>query len=494
VLGSLGLDRHGLWWAGTVRAAPIALAAAVTASVAAWLASPVGPVGLGRSIEITPGLHFDAPVVLGGTALVMVITLLAGFRGALIAVRHRPARPRRHSLGARLPLVGRCGLGLVRGRDRPAVWGAVGAGAAALAMVIGAVSLAASRQALLNHPARYGQNWDVQAGNFGNADEVNQGESALAHTDPTLAHNATRYTSTKVNGRPSFVFAFSRAAGPIGPTIAEGRAPTRPDEAALGQATMNGIGVGIGDSVTIAQPADAKATSQFRVVGQVVVNDGIDASQPLTDGVLVTSSAMDRIDRVSTAESLLLATPRGSTDAALVDRLRPTFGEMVGRQRPPDDVANLSRVSALPSVLAILVAVLATVSLVNALVTVTSRHRHDLGVYRALGFTPRQVVAACTTIGLAVGATAVLIGLPLGASIAIWGWRAVEDWVGEPSRTGSACNQQAWSHSPGSSSPSQAYSSRRPPSPSSRPRSRHGKPRFRAAHRVIQNNPPRAPS
>jgi ABC-type antimicrobial peptide transport system permease subunit len=144
----------------------------------------------------------------------------------------------------------------------------------------------------------------------------------------------------------------------------------------------------------------------------------------------VSSAAFDRIDRVSTAGSLLVATPRGTTDAAVVKRLRPAFGEMVNRQRPPDDVANLSRVSALPSVLAILVAVLATVSLVNALVTVTSRHHHDLGVYRALGFTSRQVVGACTTIGLAVGATAVLIGLPLGSSIAIWGWRAVEDWVG----------------------------------------------------------------
>ena len=68
----------------------------VLAIPAAYALSVFTPVGLARRAEISPGFSFDAPVLLGGAAL---LTLLLTARAALAAQRWpgRTLTPRRRA-------------------------------------------------------------------------------------------------------------------------------------------------------------------------------------------------------------------------------------------------------------------------------------------------------------------------------------------------------------------------------------------------------------
>ena len=63
------------------------------------------------------------------------------------------------------------------------------------------------------------------------------------------------------------------------------------------------------------------------------------------------------------------------------------------------------------------------------------RNRAELAVFKALGFTPRQVSAAVAWEACALALVALLIGVPAGLALATWGWRAIADRLGLESPT-----------------------------------------------------------
>jgi putative ABC transport system permease protein len=60
------------------------------------------------------------------------------------------------------------------------------------------------------------------------------------------------------------------------------------------------------------------------------------------------------------------------------------------------------------------VAVLAGLGVLNALLMLTRERVHDLGVFKAVGMTPRQVIAMVTCWAVAPAAAAAVIALPAG--------------------------------------------------------------------------------
>jgi predicted lysophospholipase L1 biosynthesis ABC-type transport system permease subunit len=103
----------------------------------------------------------------------------------------------------------------------------------------------------------------------------------------------------------------------------------------------------------------------------------------------------------------------------------------VVRPLPPSQVENLERVGALPALLAGLVAVLGTATIVHATATTVRRRRRDLAMLTGMGFVRRQVSATLAWQATAVAVVALAVGVPVGVAAGRWAWRLTADalWV-----------------------------------------------------------------
>ena len=429
---ALGMTGRDVLAAVVLKSLPVAVGAGFISAVLAVLASPVGPVGLARRIEIAPGVQVDAAVVIGGAAAVILVTILASLAAAALQLRRTDrdaARPfvRR---AVRLPVSARAGLSFLRRHDRNALPGAVIGTAIAVVLILVATATAASHRALLAHPARFGQTWQATAGNFGSEEEVTAGEQSLAKVSGIAAYGQTRSTrAASIDGRPVFVFAFVRQGVGVGPTIVEGRAPVD-GEVALGTRTLGGHHLRLGDRVTLGELGGGSSVGPLTIVGRVLVNDGLETVQRSDDGALVSNDTFNMIDAPSMGESFLIRAAPGVSTDALIARLTAGFGKSVRPAAIPEDIANLDRVAAAPTLLAALVGVLAAVAMINTLLTVIVRRRRDIGVLRAIGFSRIQVVGSTAAMAAALMFPAVVLGLLFGVISTRLGWSLVQSRLG----------------------------------------------------------------
>ncbi len=429
---ALGMTRRDVLAAVVLKSLPVAVGAGLVSAALAVLASPVGPVGLARRIEIAPGVQVDAAVVIGGAAAVILLTILASLAAAALQLRRTDrdaARPFvRRAL--RLPVSARAGLSFLRRHDRSALPGAVIGTAIAVALIIGATATAASHTALLAHPVRFGQTWQATAGDFGSDEERTAGEQSLAKVSGIAEYGQTRSTrAASIDGRPVFVFAFVRQGVGIGPTIVEGRAPVK-GEVALGTRTLADHHLRLGDRVTLGESGGGSSVGPLTIVGRVLVNDGLETVQRSDDGALVSNDTFNMIDAPSIGQSFLIRAAPGVSTSELLSRLTAGFGKSVRPAGIPEDIANLDRVAAAPTLLAALVAVLAAAAMINTLLTVIARRRRDIGVLRALGFSRMQVVGSTAAMASALMFPAIVLGLLFGVIATRLGWSAVETRIG----------------------------------------------------------------
>ena len=88
------------------------------------------------------------------------------------------------------------------------------------------------------------------------------------------------------------------------------------------------------------------------------------------------------------------------------------------------------RVDTLPWLLAALLAVLATVTLVHTLTASVRRRNHDLAILKALGFKPGQLAASVMWQTWTLALIGIAVGVPLGAVIGRATWTAVAENIG----------------------------------------------------------------
>ena len=94
---------------------------------------------------------------------------------------------------------------------------------------------------------------------------------------------------------------------------------------------------------------------------------------------------------------------------------------VMGPQRPGEIVAY-GRVRSTAVALIALLAVMAAGALTHSLVTSVRRRRHDVAVLKTLGFSGRQLGSTARWQALALTATALTIGVPLGLIGGRWAW------------------------------------------------------------------------
>ena len=231
-----------------------------------------------------------------------------------------------------------------------------------------------------------------------------------------------------LNGHQTSGWSLTSLRGAIEPTVVAGRPPDGPEDVALGATTLQTLGKHIGDSIEGTGPHGKR---QYRIVGEVLF-PSLGQIQPLADGALFTGPGFAPLFDANNYSRYLIGrfTPHADREAvqhwiATNPNLSPTTVPSV-----PVEIERIHQVDWLPTTLAILFAVLASIAVGYALVTSVHRRRRELAVFKTLGFKRRQVRATISWQAMVVAIVGLLVGLPAGLITGRVIWRRIADNLG----------------------------------------------------------------
>lgn len=461
ILGTLGMTRSQRLQVGLIRAAAVSAVAAAVGLAGAYAASGLFPVGPSRQAEPAPGLVLDFTVLAPGAlvvALVLPVLVVFAIRKPLGAsARARPVgRPSARRLmesltqaGIRPTIVTGVGMALSPGRGRnavPARTSLLSLGIA-LSAVAAATTFGASLDHLLRTPSQYGWAWDAYVDLSGLREELP--EQFEATTSALMTRSDIPEISTGVvgritlDGRPTPAVGVTVVRGDLGPTIVAGRAPTAPNEVALGTRTLKRLGLAVGDTVSATSAQIGSPGRDLRVVGRAVfagfaTYTGSDKTE-LGEGALVVTPTLRELSADFGKDFTLLGfapagpRPSGADLAELVGLDHEGLPIPIESEpNRPTDIVNLDRVRTTPAILAGLLRVLAAGTIGHALVVSVRRRRRDLALLKTLGFVRSQVRATVAWQATTMALVALIVGLPLGLAAGRWAWSLLGRSLGIP--------------------------------------------------------------
>lgn len=431
-LMALGLRRREVVQAAVLRGITLGGVAAALAIALAIAASPRAPLGLARLAEVDTGTHADLAVVgLGALAIVTVAAVASGWATAsALALRPQTGTPRGRRLRARGPVIATA-AGLARpGAEPGGTRGLVVLGAVLTATACVAVpAVAFGLDGVVDRPARAGGVWDA----FAHVDDPAKGDALgrALRAVPEVA-SASPGGWIPLSSGDQFVFATVYDPGHgIEPAVTRGRAPVAASEVALGEAAMERLGVGLGDTLELTTAEGERPTTyKLEVVGEVIVSSTLFQSHEPDDGIVLSFSFIessigevgwpylvtfeDGVDPEEGLDAIFAGVPDRLLDFAFARNARA-------------DLLAMRSVSTLASWLSALLAGLLVLSVGHLLLVGARAQRGQLAVLRTLGMTAGQI----HRVGAAQGALLALVvlgpGLALGAPAGSFGWRAIAD-------------------------------------------------------------------
>jgi ABC-type antimicrobial peptide transport system permease subunit len=463
VLRALGMTRGSLAMLALARLAAVTVAGALIAVGVAIAASPLMPIGPARLAEPAPGIEVNLAVLGAGLLAIAVLPLAvlvpeawraAGrARGPLgVAEPAEPARPSRlgSALGRAGSVPGSLGVRMAfepgRGRTAVPVRSALVGTVVAVAAVVAAAVFGASLIALVSTPHQYGQNWtqELDLQGFG-ASAAFFGAKILSSDPAVTGYAGGNFGNGIIDGRIVPVIGVDPLHGGGYLTLLAGRAPSAPDEIALGAQTLHalhrqlGQTVQIGGSLTGPSPGSATLRT-MRIVGVAVFpsfGEYLLSSTDLGTGVAVPASLLSVPSRPigctghAVCYSFFLLRYRPGTDltaaaarltAAVTKAGCPIGMCIVTSDQRPGDIEDYAGIRDTPLVLGAVLVLLAVGTLAHVLVTGVRRRRRDLAVLKTLGLVRSQVLHVVAWQASALAGAALLVGLPLGILAGRWAW------------------------------------------------------------------------
>ncbi len=438
---ALGITTTGQATGKWLALAPVAVIGAAGVPAVAWSLSGLFPTGLARRAEPQPGLRFDVGAVGVGAATTLAVTLILTAALAWLGSRRRIQPSHGTAPSPRLFARPAVSLGASfavdpggTGRSRAGSLATVAAIALGVAAVLAVTTLDWSRGHLTSTPRLYGAAAELvneSNGMFGVDETVERTvatpgveavSTQLMINDDTMPATGTRMAEVAPE-------AFETTLGGARPPMSDGRYPEGPDEVALGRATAEDLGVGIGDDVSIAA-LDGSNTVTLHVTGTVVTWGDDDA----THGFIVTVPTLHSLICPGAAPddcNLTADVFADVTDDAAGETARATLLDR-GFQRvfPPGSVDRLGEIGAIPAYLAGFLCILAAAAMLHQLTITLRRRRQDLAVARALGLTARRAASALTWQAMVTGIAGVTLGAMVGAIGGPLVWRITAESVG----------------------------------------------------------------
>jgi putative ABC transport system permease protein len=191
--------------------------------------------------------------------------------------------------------------------------------------------------------------------------------------------------------------------------IISGRWLTGPGEAVVPTGFLHLTGKAVGDTITV-----TFAGRQFplRIVGQVFSSQNHGASM-VTD--------WQTLDRVNPGQALpdqydvglRPGTSAAAYSQALGSRLGPAYTVALRTRKAEAVVIMISLIGTLT----LLLSIVAALGVLNTVVLNTRERVHDLGVFKAVGMTPRQTIAMAVCWVAGIGLAAGVIAVPAGVAV-----------------------------------------------------------------------------
>ncbi len=237
-------------------------------------------------------------------------------------------------------------------------------------------------------------------------------EAALRAQPGTLRYVAEADLQVTVAGLPGQVqvTAFRGNASWTGYDMISGRWFTGPGQADVPTNFLTATGKAIGDTITI---AFGGRQIPVRIVGEVfdTSNRGIDV---LTDWQTLAAADHGPIHLIPGAYDVGLrpGVSPGAYATALSSALGPGYPVSVNGNDP-----FFLTLLGLIGVLTLLLAVVAGLGVLNTVVLNTRERVHDLGIFKAVGMTPRQTIAMVICWVAGTGLVAGVVAVPAGIAV-----------------------------------------------------------------------------
>ena len=439
-LSALGASRSSAVRVATVKSGLVGIASAVVAVLVAIAVSPLTPVGHARRAEIDPGVDIDAIVLAVGvlTLLVLVVgfAVASAWRMGSVDRRAQRSRGAAKSFSDR---AARAGMppSVVAG-VRAATLGSGGTTVLATVFVaalgiVGALGFAASEDRLANDPDLWGWTFDAVVGDGNDPFALERAEELLAD-NPMIESYAARVgvDSVTLEGEAAKfdvgASAIMDIEGTIEPRMIEGVPPRADDEIALGGATANRLGAGVGDEIEV----DAGDGSRpFTVTGISVMHLGLDEDR-IGEGSLLTPEGLEAIGAESEPPLVMVRYAEGVDPDEAYETLQEGWGHTVLRPIRGVDVEQLHNVRHLPLWFSALLAVVAAATLAFVLLVTIRRRRHDLALLRTFGFERRQLRSTVFVQAVTLVLPGTLLGILAGVVIGRLAWTATANGMGAP--------------------------------------------------------------
>jgi FtsX-like permease family len=464
VLAALGMTRGQLVAAALAEMAAAGAAGAVLAAGVAVAASPLMPIGAARLAEPDPGVSADWLVLsLGAAAIVVLLVTWALWPAWRLASARDISAPgpvatsgaRRSRLagwlagtGAPVTMTAGMRLALEPGRGRTAVPSRAALAGTTLSVlaVTAAFTFGANLLNFVHTPRLYGQTWDAAIDLQFQIISPLQAQQRFGTNPGVAGWTFGDHGIVGISGSLIPAIGLAPGRGPVmSPTMLAGRAPRTVHEIVLGTSTLRGLGLRVGQLVTVTVSGHRM---RDRIVGRAVFpNFGQGSFTPTdlgegaetTEAVLRPQAVPDR--GLPGFEFVLLRFARGPGRAAAVARFQRSMAHFcagiqqstcqVSDQRP-NGVTNYARIDSTPEVLAGLLAALGVAVLGQLAVMSGRRRRRDFAILKALGLLQRQIREITAWQATILAGLALVIGVPLGLAVGRWSWQLFGDGLGIP--------------------------------------------------------------
>ena len=425
-LRALGMTR----WERTVAGAGTAILAVVTGSVlgvaGGVVASAAFPLGVGRPVEVDPGLRLEPLGVLAGVIVAVAlvgIAVAAGRRATSVERGERPAPGRvarrlsRWGLSAPTAIGAELALEPGRGRraipTRSAILGAV----VAVAGVSAVLGVGSSADAVIDQPERFGWTWTALPDAL--AEDPAALFSAAAAVEGVAGLGNLSFGTVVLDGHSAPAMSLDVVSGRIRLNVVDGRVPVSDDEVAVSLAKANRDDARIGDTISL-DPPEGSGPMTKKIVG-VVIGPPIDG---VARELLLTPAAIGELGH-GVGEYNVVRFDPGSDAASLQARLTELGFRFTPSTFPqaPGEVTQFQSLRTVFLSATALVVLLGAAGLVHVLAISTRRRRRDLALLRALGFERRDVRRTLSTQAVVTALVGVGVGVPLGIVTARFAWR-----------------------------------------------------------------------
>ncbi|HEV3212455.1 MAG TPA: ABC transporter permease [Acidimicrobiales bacterium] len=467
-LSAIGFRPSELFWLGMARAAAIGAAGAVGALALAVALSPLTPVGEARAAETSTGFLFDTLVFgLGAVAIAATVLVLAAYpsyRAAQVrSVQQREVRPSTHGPSRVVRALAHTGAppsvlvgsrhALERGHGRtsvPVATALVGTAVAVAALVATAV-FGASLSNLLGTPRLYGVGWQASIGGIYYPKAAAIVHGLLDNPAVTKVTYGINGKYIDVNGAPVQATLVDVAKGPMVFSLVDGRYPRADGEVALGTQSLAAAHAHVGSTVPVAVigPSGKSRTSEFTVVGTVVLPPNLSAGG-LGTGAIVTLHAaaasicpagprappciatlIHRLEAPSFANwGMAITVVDDAAGRATVARLDRRYSSNVTLLTVPVNLVNFGQAVNFPALLGVTLALFGTATLAHLLFVSVVRRRREIALLKVLGFVRRQVGTAVCWQATTVAVIGIAFGVPAGIVLGRYVWRAYATSLG----------------------------------------------------------------